>query len=265
MEDLEIHLTSDLHIDHWSEVMNKYPLGEIKNFPIKWKTPNKPTILIVAGDISDIMNLSIDYLDSISQYYDHVLFIDGNHEHVHVYPQLLEHGDFFYKTNIMENSKLVYLPIQDFVIKDIAIIGHCGWWNYSEGEDIGYFDGWIREMNNPIAEKEFRKQVKLRALEEARIIRQKLESYDARSDIKNVVIVTHTVPKRQFGREINVDHNSAFETIKSTKLKYWVFGHNHESFDQVVDGIRYISHPRGRPEDYDRVDYQPLAIPITKS
>ena len=64
MDNLEIDLVSDLHIDQWStNMINKYPCGPIKNVPMKWKIPSRPSILIVAGDISDNLKTSLDYLE----------------------------------------------------------------------------------------------------------------------------------------------------------------------------------------------------------
>ena len=57
----------------------KYPCGIRTDSEYKWnKTDNK--ILIIAGDISDNLDLSIDYIDNISEYYDKILYVDGNHE-----------------------------------------------------------------------------------------------------------------------------------------------------------------------------------------
>ena len=263
MDNLEIDLVSDLHIDQWStNMINKYPCGPIKNVPMKWKIPSRPSILIVAGDISDNLKTSLDYLDSISIYYDSILFVDGNHEHVYGYPNLLEHQDIFYQTKILENSKLIYLPIQGFVFKDIAIIGYCGWWNYSYGYDNGYFNNWIDKMDNPIMEKEFSKNVKLRALEEYRLLQDKISYYETSDDINQIIIVSHTVPLPAFSKDINTEFNSWFFNIKSNKLKYWFFGHTHNKFDKTIRGVRYICHPRGRPEDHDRQNYSPLEISI---
>jgi len=262
MNTVEIDLVSDLHIDQWSQMTNKYPCGPIKNAPMKWETPDRPSILIVAGDISDNLKISLDYLDSISMYYDHVLFVDGNHEHVYEYPNLLEHQDIFYQTKILENNKLIYLPIQDYVVKDTVIIGYCGWWNYSHGHTSGYFTNWIEKLNNPIMEKEFFKNVKLRSLEEYRLLQDKLNHYENRKDINQIIIVSHTVPLMEFCDKISTEFNSWFFNIRSNKLKYWFFGHTHHAFDKTINGIRYICHPRGRPEDHDRVVYKPLQFSI---
>ena len=76
-----LDLVSDLHIDQWdSNLPNLYPCGEVKNFPFQWNGIVKSPYLIVAGDISDDLDLSLSYLDNISKYYKKILFVDGNHE-----------------------------------------------------------------------------------------------------------------------------------------------------------------------------------------
>ena len=262
MEALAIDLVSDLHIDQWSPIINNYPCGPIKNAPMQWKMPQRPSILIVAGDISDTLKISLDYLDSISMYYDHVLFVDGNHEHVYEYPNLLEHQDIFYQTKILENNKLIYLPIQDFVVKNIAIIGYSGWWNYSQGYNNGYFKNWMEKLNNSVDEKEFFKNVKLRSLEEYRLLQDKLNYYEKRNDIDQIIIVTHTLPLQEFAGKISTEFNTWFNNIRSSKIKYWFFGHTHHAFDKTINGIRYVCHPRGRPEDHNREVYVPLELSI---
>ncbi len=262
MEDFGIDLVSDLHIEQWSSIINKYPHGPVKNAPMKWQSPSKPSILIVAGNVSNNLKISLDYLDSISIYYEHVLFVEGNYEHVYKYPNLLEHKDIFYQTKILENSKLVYLPIQDFVVKNIAIIGYCGWWNYSHGSEPGYFHNWIDRMDNPIMEKEFSKNVKLIALEEYILLQDKLNHYEKRDDIEKVIIVSHTLPLPEFAKSVSTEFNSWLFNIKSNKLKYWFFGHSHTAFNKTRNGVQYISNPRGRPVDHDRVEYSPLELSI---
>ena len=55
---LELDLVSDLHIDQWdSSLQNLYPCGEIKTFPFNWDKVNHSKILVVAGDISDNIDL----------------------------------------------------------------------------------------------------------------------------------------------------------------------------------------------------------------
>ena len=44
------------------------------------------------------------------------------------------------------------------------------------------------------------------------------------------------------------------------KIKKWIFGHTHQSHNTSNDGIQYICNPRGRPDDFNRLEYKPITI-----
>ena len=94
MDNFSINVISDLHIDQWDPKYSiKYKCGLVKEFPLNWDKivdkNIKNKILIVAGDVSDDLELSCNYLNHISQYYNKILFVDGNHEHVNKYPNIV--------------------------------------------------------------------------------------------------------------------------------------------------------------------------------
>ena len=80
--------------------------------------------------------------------------------------------------------------------------------------------------------------------------------YDKDDSINKIVLVTHTVPKKEYAHNLRIEVNSDYKNLFniSSKLKYWLFGHTHQQMDKK-DGIRFISNPRGRPEDYNREKY----------
>ena len=58
---------SDLHIDHWSkEYKSPYIHGHIINKPYELSF-TKSDYLIVAGDVADDLNSTLDYLNKASQ------------------------------------------------------------------------------------------------------------------------------------------------------------------------------------------------------
>ena len=75
MNKINIDIVSDLHIEQWdSTIDNKYPNGEIKDIPFIF--PNtKSNILIIAGDISDDINISLKYINQLSKIYQNVLWV----------------------------------------------------------------------------------------------------------------------------------------------------------------------------------------------
>ena len=69
----KIDFISDLHIEMWNPTINiKHPCGEKSNHPLDINIfkNSESKILIVAGDTSDTLELSIEKLDEIGKYYD---------------------------------------------------------------------------------------------------------------------------------------------------------------------------------------------------
>lgn len=263
-------VVSDLHIDQWSSCHpNKYPYGKISNHPFVFES-NQSKYLIVAGDISDDINISISYLNDVSQHYKKVLFVDGNHEHVHKYPKLYSREEI---NQLVTNDKVVYLPMNPFKINDIIIIGSCGWWNYSNENPINikkclnYFDSWIKHFNEK-DNCDFIKNVIKRSNEEFNYLYKLLNIYESDDTIKNVIIVTHTIPDITFAeKEIYDSHICQYNTLfkdlfKFTKLSKWIFGHTHQAWNLNYNNIDFICNPRGRPDDYNREKYSTIEMNI---
>lgn len=239
---MQFDYVSDLHIDHWDKrFTTKTQYGEAKDYPIDWSKANSE-ILIIAGDISDDINVSIKYIKEIKKYYKKILFVDGNHEHYCVKPNLLDSIKF---TKAIKKIKDVYfLPTEDVIIENTLVIGFCCWWDYDGGKSkIEY------------------KNIYDRANSEYKSLIKRLDNYKDDDSIKEIIIVTHTVPLPRFVRQKETDHNSNLITINHLnypKITRWVFGHNHYKYNLIGYKINYISNPRGRPEDYDRETYKIL-------
>lgn len=270
---LSVDLTSDLHIDQWDPTLeNKYPCGVIKNYPIQWEGKIKSKILIVAGDISDQLEFSLDYLDQISKYYDKVLFIDGNHEHVHRYPELIHPSEILNNISLKKNPKLVYLPLNPYEKDGVIFIGACGWWDYFDSpelveQDMKYFENWRGDLGIPEG-KRFIDNIVSRGQEEIDRLREMIEFYDTIDHIKTIVVVTHTVPEVEFSNHVRTEVNGKYQSLMdlSPKVKYWFFGHTHQKINEQKpeSNLKFITNPRGRPEDYDREEYSPLQVQISK-
>ena len=249
-------VASDLHIDQWGlNIKNKYPCGEVKNFPYEWKDTDTK-LLVVAGDISDDINVSIDYLNKVSEYYDKILFVDGNHEHVIVYPELYTTEEIDTK---IKNDKIVYLPENDYIQNRIVFIGCCGWWDYDDDKNYDdhktYFNLWIPSFS-PDQTQKFADNVIRRSEVEYNHLHDKLESYSKSEDIDAIIIVTHTLPQPSFAEKTSTEFNTKFDRLfKYPKLKKWIFGHTHSQNDEIYKNVHLFSNPRGRPEDYDREQY----------
>lgn len=267
-------IISDLHIDQWSKKYNnKYPCGEIKEAPFKF--PDKTgDYLIIAGDISDNLQLSIDYMVEISKFYKKVLFVDGNHEHVIKYPNLYSYDEINKKIKETKNDKLIYLCKESYIIDDTVFIGKSGWWNYNDNDTDSieinkkYFDNWISSFTVQ-DNLTFIDNVTKKSLSDFESLKTEIEKYQKIDAIKNIVIVTHTLPHNKycdhtndylsFATEVNTKFSELFDY---DKLNYWIFGHTHKISNDNFRNINFICNPRGRPEDFNRVIYNIKTILI---
>ena len=264
-------IVSDLHIDQWdSSLSGQYPCGKVKDVPYQFPKSDS-RILIVAGDISDNIDLSLQYLNDISNQYDKVLFVDGNHEHASKYPLLISTEDINQKVLALENPKLMYLPKNNYLIGDTIFLGFCGWWDYDSANEDSllkaeeYFNAWMPHLDNN-DNKIFCFNVISNYIRQFALLEKQLIKYQSNPDIKQIIIVSHTVPLRQFALETKGDISTTCQLQtdviklldgKFPKITTWIFGHTHNQFDEFIDAhnIRFIAQPRGRPEDFDRINY----------
>ena len=275
MDNFLIDIVSDLHIEQWNnKYSTKYPCGKINNLPYNFED-KKGSILIVAGDTSDDIDLTLEYLNNISSKYEKILFIDGNHEHVNKYPNLYTVEEINGKVISLNNHKLIYLPNNNYIYKNTLFIGVCGWWNYNDKNDINknlnYFDNWIPHFT----EKDnlnFIDNVIKRCKNETKYIKDTLFKYKDYDNIKNIIIITHTLPINIFSTindkylNLGTDINSELNILQlqkiNNKISHYIFGHTHQKHNENLNNIKIICNPRGRPEDYDRKKYNLETIEI---
>ena len=269
---IKMEVCSDLHIDQWSnKYTNKYPCGEKKLISFEFKKTNSE-YLIVAGDISDTLNTSLNYLDKISEHYEKILFVDGNHEHVNIYPKL--YSTKYINSLVEFNNKLVYLANKPYIIDQTVFIGCCGWWDYNNSDKTSiekcsnYFDEWIPHFTKNDNDN-FVNNVIEQSKKEYNYLNKNLEKFNNDPNIKNIVIITHTLPTQEFFDkdkdkiELATEYNSKFENLlKYDKISHWIFGHTHTEW-QKINNIEFICNPRGRPEDYDREIYNLKKLEFT--
>ena len=260
----KIDIVSDLHIDQWSsKYTSKYPCGKVSEFPFQLKKSDSD-YLVVAGDISDNLDDSIKYLNYLSKYYNKILFVDGNHEHVNRYPKLYDKG---YINKLVNNDKLVYLPKNPYRINNTMFIGCCGWWDYNNesSESIkkcsNYFGNWITHFSRK-ENLEFIHNVIEKSKEEFNYLNKLLKRYNNDNEIDDIVIVTHTLPDVIYSDNNSIvdnydcQYNTKFQNLfKYNKLSKWIFGHTHKQWEGKINGVNIICNPRGRPEDYNRENY----------
>lgn len=262
----KIDVISDIHIEYWTKnIKRNYNVGKIEDYPFKFKKTNSK-YLIVAGDISDDLSDSIYFLKDAKKYYDLILYVDGNHEHFNIYPQLYSKD---YINDKINDDKIYYLSKNSCILDSTAFIGCNGWWNYNNNNidtikkyiEKGHLDRFNYNIENKM---KLINNIIEKANDDFQFLNNEIIKYDNDSNIKNIIIITHTIPnvnfgfinkndclKNNFGTQFNTNFNNLY---KSNKISKWIFGHVHGYYNEF-NKIHYICNPRGGPNDYCRKIY----------
>lgn len=191
----------------------------------------------------------------ISQHYRHVVYVDGNHEHSDsggINDRREEIAAMFKKYR-----NITYLYRSTIILDNTAFIGSNGWCSYdfceptiSKQECVDYLINLGNNQNVMFEKWEM-------AMEDADYLSHTVNLCSRDNTVKQIVLVTHTVPLKQLtwlpndkNRSLLGEQGSSFlenvlDADVNRKIKTWAFGHLHRPADQVIDGIRYVSNPRG--------------------
>jgi len=259
---MKFDLVSDLHIDFWND-------RTINNSWIEYKSSD---ILVVAGDTSDYPEWTRYYLNELCAIYKTVLYIDGNHEHEKTTEMPRISTDKFKKESGL--CKAHYLKNSSYVIDNTVFIGATGWYSFDFAEPkISTQDVIEKFKEQSNASDQWINDQLAMSKEDAKHIESEVDRYTNDDSIANIVVVTHMLPHRKlFTKEERIRHdfyegmygNAQLERSieKNSKIKYWCFGHTHRHINENLYNINFVAHPRGRPRDYNRIEYAPLTLEI---
>jgi hypothetical protein len=230
---------------------------------------------VVAGDVSRNPKLTVSFLKHLCEAYSHVIFVDGNHEHYRHYHDL-ETNEYAIEDALANNSNFHYLADSSLVVDGTAFVGTNGWWTFDFPEIAGVGNK-IEAMDAFCAKEDYAMRdainVWTAAQEHAEFLGEVVMNLQDNDDIHEIVIVTHTVPRIDLipispGSNLvdwaKIGNSSMQEVLNydiEGKISTWCFGHYHPYHcDIMLDGVRYVSHPRGRPSDAISPVYYPKKI-----
>ncbi len=254
---MQFDLISDLHIEHWSH-------------DIEWNGLGTSLVAVVAGDISQDLNLAYNTIVEISKHYRHVVYVDGNHEHQGL------GGINARRDRIQEMlgkyRNITYLYRNTVVLDSTAFVGCNGWFSFDFCEPMISKQECIHHLVDQGKDQGVLFEQWEMAMEDADHMANIIGTLNADDKIKEIVLVTHTVPNRLLTwfpginniHQLGIQGSSFLEALPSkntrNKIKTWVFGHLHHGTDQVIEGIRYVSNPRGMPKHGNPAIYYPKFI-----
>lgn len=261
---MDFDLISDLHIDQW-------PRDQRLNF----KGVGTSLNCIVAGDVSQKLSTTRDFLYQLADCYKQVIFVDGNHEHKPDYTNLVDNCEWLEK-ELSKKSNITYLWDSTCVFGSTAIIGTNGWWTFDYCEPL---ISRLEQINNFCQDYDLPEYVAINiwdeAVENSEFLTSVIQSFTNADMIEDIIVITHTLPRKDLvipatymtTTDLSKMHNSQLANVLSAdvnkKIKTWCFGHYHsEACDVVIDGVRYVSNPRGRPDDTLFANYYPKLVQL---
>jgi predicted phosphodiesterase len=232
---MKLTLLSDLHTEFWSE------------FPGKKINP-QTDILVLAGDIAVGPNKLLKALEYFAQFYEHVIYVPGNHEyynyHIHDIDDL--------KSLVPSNVHFLnpgHVTINDSTGEPVLFIGATLWTNF-RNDPLA-----IQAASSMISDfkliRKFSPASAVRLYEQHRDYIRAI--YAAREENQKVVVVTHflpaiecTAPRFQGPNLLNnYFSNDLGEEIADMSNTTWLFGHTHDSVNIQLGDTRLIANPYG--------------------
>ena len=281
---MKFDLISDFHVEFnvmWQDT-NYWQDGDPLNFA--WHKARKNPVLVMAGDTSNMMERSLAIIEEAADYYDLVIWTDGNHEH---YMGYKDHT-LWSLTHNMERARVhalrdvenvVYLDGETWYNLDGTLfVGANGWYDFTMTD--GYHPKqvqreWREKSNDPHCIR-FGKKNRPEKLAErqAEQIAKRVAEAQEDDSVKEIVVVTHTIPHKDalikdkgnkwyplngaYGNRHMIKVRNADRPAR--KIRTWVFGHTHYLFDFFDDGIRYVSNPRGYRGESRHKDFTPHGV-----
>lgn len=213
-------------------------LNLTKEDQFSWE--GKPTSLycIVAGNISNDLEVVKSVLTGLSKIYHGVFYISGFLE------ETLDS-----KINVREITKIckkmknvAYLHNNVVIVDGVGIIGINGWYGTVEiqPEDV-INDNKLTTLN----------------YEDIIYLRTTIEKLQLHLDVKKIIVVSNCTPLEElfFGEVPNIIDSliSPQLTLISDlegKISHWVYGGNKKIVDTNLNGINYINNSSFRKEPY---------------
>lgn len=259
---LKFDLVSDLHVEFWPQ-------------PVDWDALRTNDIVIVAGDVADTLEETKKELERLSTAYKTVLYIDGNHE----FCEKIYHGgedaadfDDRVRLAIAHLPNVYFLKDGPVIIDGTAIIGRNGHWDYKALDGVTPEEGQAAVVHKLRISEEDGALFARQARQDVNDLKDMVRELNKDPGIHSILVVTHTMPSKDLIPSIpnlppfftNLANSEMTEVLKEDvngKITTWVFGHWHRAKEDTVNGIHYLSHPRGTPNKH-KPEYKPLSVEV---
>lgn len=211
---------------------------------LSWE--GKPTSLfcLIAGNVSESLEILHSTLKNLSKVYQGVFFIEGS----------LESNDVNFKDKRVQEifkictsiPNVVYLHNNVVVVDGVALVGINGW-----------------DEKSVIMSDADKFQARCNKYEDIIYLEKTVERLQLHVDVKKIIIISSTVPALELyygeidGITDDMFASNVLGTDTEDKIDTWVFGSTNKMVDAVLNGIRYINNPK-----FDKNPYYPKRIEV---
>jgi predicted phosphodiesterase len=246
---MKLGIASDIHMEIQRRIVAPYSLD---------LTSPGVDVLILAGDIDcgsklidSIRELSLDLPDT------DIIVVAGNHEYYHGhYDNLLRE----FRTNFAWDDRIHFLEKEAVEIGGYRFLG-CTLW--SGFDCLGERRGVLAErmvQNNINDFCVIRRDTGVFVPRDIKGLYQEsrawLQDELAKGNPEKTVVISHFPPSRllrhpAFPEDDMTTYFNANcdDLMQQFQPALWVYGHNHHSDDQVIHGVRCVSHQCGYPNE----------------
>ena len=268
---MKIAILSDLHIDFYFDqklkIIDEDAVASLYDQIFLSNGTREPaTVLIIAGDIGHYNHQNIQLLKILQKlYYKHIICVLGNHDYFLLDESIQKEYDYnsFNKANelkkLINSEPNLYCLDGDVIeIEGIRFGGAMSW--YTQAYIKEYFlDTSIKAINNDW--QQYNADSKY-------IFSEKITNFD---DMYNIelpkikavydscdIMITHINPSfkhEHIDSSYLNDKNNTFFTsnmhryLANGSMKYWVFGHTHDTIEYEYEGVKCICNPMGYPSE----------------
>jgi Icc-related predicted phosphoesterase len=263
---MKICFVSDLHCDVGSQPSIQWPEADV---------------LVIAGDTANSIGEVDKFLRKLvkKNIFEHIFFVDGNHEHYSNGPQGRSLGETLNRIEALAPANTTCLSLTDAVSHGgLYFVGRNGWYSMdASGDPMSNRTRWRERMNDnrwigfdKIIDGEVQPQPWELAELHAREIEDMIDKVVEQDSVARFVVVTHTAPTRATlsTRTEHLLDNAFYANLYMEKviakhcerIAVWAHGHTHYRQDKVVDGVYVIVNPRGYPGENS--SWEPIVLDI---